>query len=78
MGPTVPKSQMTRAMQGYPLLKHNIHIGVSLVREHLMLKSVTRVVQGYPGAVVASVAYTLDGSNLQITMRGIIMSPLLT
>ena len=30
----------------------------------------TRVIQGYPGTVVASVSYTLEGSSLQIRMRG--------
>ena len=29
-----------------------------------------RVIKGYPGAVVASVSYTLEGSSLQIRMRG--------
>ena len=30
----------------------------------------TRAIQGYPGSVVASVAYTLEGSSLQIRMKG--------
>ena len=34
-----------------------------------MLKILTRI-QGYPGSVVASVAYTLEGSSLQIRMKG--------
>ena len=30
----------------------------------------TRAIQGYPGSVVGSVAYTLEGSSLQIRMKG--------
>ena len=33
------------------------------------------VMQGYPGSVVASVAYTLEGSTLQIEMKGMASEP---
>ena len=50
-------------------LGHNSHVDVSLVDVE---KSDKREIQGYPGAVVASVAYILEGSSLQIKMRGMV------